>query len=133
MANNFLEELKKAVEEGNFNSEAAKKINDIDKLAESMLASGSLKNKDLNNNIDPNVKFEETEEAIAKLKEIKLQDEINAEIANISNMEDDLLLHFDYIKESLESIESKYDKENPLYNDLFVKIDELKSIFEKIS
>ena len=132
MANNFLEELKKAVEEGNFNSEAAKKINDIDKLAESMLASGSLKGKDLNNNIDPNAKFEETEEAIAKLKELKVQDEINGEIANISNMEDDLLLHFDYIKESLESIEGKYDRENPLYNDLFVKIDELKNIFEKI-
>jgi hypothetical protein len=125
----FLENLKNAVETGEFNSDAAKRINEINDLANKKIGEGYLNDKDIN--LDSAVEYTESEDAIEKLKELKLQDEINNEVANLHNLENNLLDSFREFRDTLVLVEEKYKDhlEDLKYSDLFSKIEELKSKF----
>jgi hypothetical protein len=113
---NFLENLKKAVDTGEFNSEAAKKIIEIDKLADEKLStmtkSGEvLDDSKLAESITDRVKLGgvktvSEEEALAlnseyekKMEDIKKQDAENKRIAEVMNVVDKQLATLEEIEE----------------------------------
>lgn len=134
--NDFLENLKKAVDEGEFNSDAAKIINDIDKLADGKGNNVEELQEKINKRIDEGGKKESLEQSEIKSidemnekfnDEIRENDIINTSIANLLEMEKlvndsvlDLLSHVDELNENYFNgedgvINSKYEK---LYNEM---------------
>jgi hypothetical protein len=135
----FLNSLKKAVETGEFNSDPAKKINQIVELAatktdyeavvksvESLMAKDVAKIAPLN----------EEEMNNAKMENIKKIDIATSELNLLIEIED-------MVKESIQDIisfcidcENKYDNEfyaeNPIYRDLYLKCAEIKLKYEDL-
>jgi len=135
---NFLENLKKAVDTGEFNSEAAKKIIEINKLAEEKISTMTKPNenivdsdiqKSINNRLkEAGVKTANEEEIITinseyeknmqKMKEI---DNENKRVADLTNMIDKQLLTLDEIENMVELT----------IQDMFTYINELTVKFKK--
>jgi len=112
----FLEELKKAVETGKINSEAANKINEIDKLAET---------KSINLDKTP----ESIEKGLGELKSIKPTDPISQDEFEESRKRYEENMIFikqeDYINSSLKGL---MKTENLIYDNignLFVHIENI--------
>jgi hypothetical protein len=149
MASNFLENLKKSVEEGDFNSEAAKKINEIDRLADEKF----VKTKDgtkyvttgeLDKMIEKaGVKSVTEEEAAAlnsdyekKMADIKKQDAINKQLATLIEIEEMVKMSIDDMFSFMDELEAKFEKEfedeDPMYGELSQKIDNITSKYNSI-
>jgi len=140
MASPFLENLKKSVEEGDFNSEAAKKIIEIDKLAETMKASAA--EKSLNDRLEKaGVKIVTEEEAAAinpqyekQMADIKKQDAVNQQIATLIEIKDmvklSILDMLSFTKELEEKFTKEFEAKDPIFNDLYLQIQEVKNKFE---
>jgi len=150
MGTPFLDNLKKAVETGEFNSEAAKKIIEIDKLAdEKKNAFGLVTDRIEKSGFAKSV----TEEEAAALNSdyekqmelVKKQDEENKRIADLTNLVDTQLTTLveieDMVKLSIidmltftNELEEKFSKEleakDPMFKDLYLKIQEVKNKFE---
>jgi len=144
MASNFLDNLKNAVEKGEFNSEAANKINEIANLAESKMGNGSNASIEMKK-----VAFEKkyegsvtdkpvTEELALELNAdyeklmaaIKKQVAVNVQLATLIDI-------FDMVKASVEDmlsftneLEIKFEKEfeakDSITTELLEKIEEVK-------
>jgi len=140
MSSEFLKNLKNAVEAGDFNSEAAKKINEISDLAETKTAAESEEalNKRLesagmkiltDDDINLNTQFEE------KMEKIKKQDEVNKVLATLIEIEDMVKASIDDMLSHVNEIENKFDKEfeieNPIFGDLSLKIEEIKNKYKQ--
>lgn len=136
MANSdFLKNLKNAVETGDFNSDAAKKINEISSLAETKTATESEEalNKRLesvgikiltDDDVELNSQYEE------KMEEIKKQDAANKILATLIDIEDmvkasieDMLSH---VSELEDNFSKEFEAENPIYGELSQKIQQIK-------
>ena len=150
MASPFLENLKKSVEEGDFNSEAAKKIIEIDKLAdEKKNAFGLVIDRSEKSGFAESVTEEEAAAANSdfekKMEETKKQDEENKRIADLANavstqlstlieIEDMVKLSVVDMLSFTEELEEKFSKEfeakDPMFNDLYLRIQEVKNVFE---
>ncbi|MFA5207125.1 MAG: hypothetical protein WC428_00345 [Candidatus Paceibacterota bacterium] len=145
----FLENLKKSVETGEFNSEAAKKIIEIDKLAEEKIKSltktgQSIEDSDLAKSVDDRikeagVKIISEEEALElnsqyekKMEEIKKQDAANQQLATIIDIEDMVKLSIGDMMTFVAELESKFDKAEPIYKDLLAKLEEIKTKYNSI-
>lgn len=144
MANSeFLKNLKNAVDNGEFNSDAAKRINDIDNLADEKKVNNTtniLQDKIMNrveesgvktineNDITPlNSEYEE------KMNEIKKQDIANKQLATLISIEDMVNASIDDMFSYIDNLEKTFNEEmnssNPIYNDLLTKINEIKLKF----
>jgi len=145
MASNFLENLKKSVEEGDFNSEAAKKILEIDKLTSIIAPTGA---GSAGTNIrkrleESGVKTVTEEEAASlnsdyekKMADIKKQDIINQQLATLIEIEEMVKLSTDDMFSFIDELEAKFEKElddeDPMYGELSQKIDDIISKYNSI-
>lgn len=142
MASNFLDNLKKAVEDGDFNSDAAKRIIDIDKLADEKKNTPALnKISDDIDNDNIQIKTVSEDEAAMiqsnyekEMEKIKKQDAINRQLATLIEIEDmvkasieDMLL---FAQELEEKFEKEFEAEDPMFGDLSLKIEEVKNKYE---
>ena len=136
----FLENLKNDLEKGDFNSEAAKKINEIDKLADTKDNAGDLLEKRLDAAGVKTVTEEEITSVNSdyekKMEEIKKQDVVNKQLATLIEVEDmvkasveDMLL---YLNELEENFEKQFEEEDPMFGELSQKIEQIRSKYNSI-
>jgi len=150
--NPFLENLKKSVDAGEFNSEAAKKIIEISKLAETKVPVGGFKTeedlkilqKSINDRVQgAGVKSVDEEEALKlnsdyekKMQEIKEEDTINQQVVTLADIEDMVKLSITDMLSFVTELEDKFKKEiaeaNPAVKNLIAKIEELKNKYNTI-
>jgi hypothetical protein len=137
----FLDKLKKAVDTGEFNSEAAKKINEIDKLADAKTSSfENVQDRLEKAGFKPAVGEEEAIELNSdyekKMEEIKKQDAVNKQLATLIECEDMVQLSIGDMMTFITELESKFEKEfkekDPLFIDLSLKIEEIKKNYQSI-
>jgi len=145
MASNFLENLKKSVEEGDFNSEAAKKIIEIDKLADIVAPTGGAA-ANLDKRIKDSGGFAEsvTEEEAAvlnsdyelEMEKIKKQDAVNQQLATLIEIEDMVKLSIEDMLSFTDELDEKFSKEfeaeDSMFGDLHQKIEQIKSKYSSI-
>lgn len=145
----FLENLKKAADNGEFNSKAAKKIVEINELADSKLGSGTPEELEkLKENIQERYKdfviepvteekaMELNSEYERKMEQIKKLDGINAQLATLIEIEDMVKASVEDMFEFVSELEQKFKKEieveDPMFGDLFQKIEQIKSKYNPI-
>jgi hypothetical protein len=140
--NPFLENLKKSVETGEFNSEAAKKIIEIDKNADNAKGlilteeeKNELAKKRLGTVLEGAVVTEEevlklNSEYDKKMAEVKKQDAVNKQLATLIEIEDMVKLSVDdmvsFIKELEDKFKKEFDENDPIFEKLKTKIIETK-------
>ena len=140
----FLDNLKKAADNEEFNSEAAKKILDINELADKKIGSGSsedfeklketLEKRQEEAMIEP-VSEEKAVEANTeyevKMAQFKKLDAINNQLATLIEIEDMVKLSIADMMGHVEELEDKFKKEfeikDSMFDDLLKKIKEIKS------
>ena len=146
----FLENLKKAADEGEFNSEAAKKILEVHDLADAKLKGKNVV-EELEKIQESLVKRQEelvvepmTEEQILevnseyeiKMAQLKKLDAVNAQLAILIEIEDMVKLSIEDMFGFTDELEAKFEKEfeteDPMFGDLSQKIEEIKSKFKSI-
>jgi len=136
----FLENLKNDLEKGDFNSEAAKKINEIDELAGTKDNAGNLLEKRLDAAGVKTVTEEEITSVNSdyekKMEEIKKQDVVNKQLATLIEVEDmvkasveDMLLYLDELEENFEK---QFEEEDPMFGELSQKIEQIRSKYNSI-
>ena len=153
MKTSFLDNIKNAVENGEFNSEAAKKILEIEQLADEKIKVADM--KDLSKSIDQRLKNAGTkivteEEAVAanseyekKMEKIKKADEENkkkAELANVTSTLEEIESMviasvedmFSHINELEDKFNKEFEEKNPIFEKLYVKIEQIKSKYQSI-
>ena len=148
----FLDDLKNSVEKGEFNSEAAKKIIEINKLAETKVPVGGFKSeedlKGLQNSInkrvqESGVKSVSEEEALKlnseyekKMSEIKEQDVVNQQVVTLVDIEDMVKLSIGDMLSFVTELEEKFKKEieekKLSHVNLIAKIEEIKNKYKTI-
>lgn len=153
----FLENLKKAADSGEFNSEAAKKILEVSELADAKLKGKdvatelekikeSLKKRAEEDNSEEVKEIKETkpfsEEEVLELNSqyekqmaaIKKRDAVNAQLATLMEIEDMVKASvedmFNFTKELEAKFEKEFETEDPIFGDLYLKIEELKNKYE---
>ena len=110
----FLKKLQDAVENEEFNSEAAQRINKINELADNKTLSGS--QEDIDKRLEAaGVKNVSVEEAAAissqyeeKMAKIKERDGVNAQLATLIEIDDMVKLSIIDMFEFIESLEEKF-------------------------
>jgi len=144
MTSPFLENLKKSVEEGDFNSEAAKKIIEIDKLADIVAPTGGAE-ANLIKRVEE-VGYAESvseEEAVAlnsdyekEMERIKKQDGVNKQLAILVEIEDIVKLSIEDMLAFIDELDDKFSKEfeeeDPMFADLAQKIEQINSKYNPI-
>lgn len=134
----FLENLKKAVEIGEFNSEAAKKITNIDKLADSITPEDA--GKSLNKRVeDSGVKtVSAVEAAVAnteyeiKMAQLKENDLVLQQVATLKDIEETVMLTIGDMFDFVKTLEKSFDKTKSTHADIFVEIEKIKSKYSSI-
>ena len=141
--NPYLENLKKAVETGDFNSEAAKKIIQIDKNADNAKGlslteeeKAELAKKRLDGTLKENTVVTEEEvlklnsEYEKKMAEIKKQDAVNLQLATLTDIEDMVVASVNdmvsFIKELEDKFKKEFDENDPIFEKLKTKTLEIK-------
>lgn len=134
----FLDSLKKAVETGEFNSEPAKKINQIVELAasktnyeanvksvEALMAEDSAKITPLTEEEIKNIEVENAK----KMVEIKKQNIALSELKLLIEIEemvkDSIQDMIQYEKDCQDKYGNEFNEENPIYRDLYLKCKEI--------
>lgn len=134
----FLNDLKKSIDDGKFNSDAAKKINLIDeeanhidpnkaeKLIEKRLKESGTKVSSEEDVVGKNLEYDK------KMEDIKHRDVILQQIATIQEMEHMVSLSVQDMFEFLKTLETNFnfDEENETNKELY---DEIKRVKEKFS
>lgn len=146
----FLEDLKNAADNGEFNSEAAKKINDITKLTETKLTASDRVEElekikeSLENRIEDSEKknivvtkeeaLEFNTEYERKMEQFKKQDMVNAQLATLIEIEDmvkaSVIDMFSFVEELESRFEKEFETEDTMFGNLYQKIEELKSKYK---
>lgn len=145
----FLDDLKNAADKGEFNSEAAMKINEIADLANKKASLGedelteSLK-KRMEDNPETNpdeVKAVTEEEALElnskyeqEMTKLKQIDAVNGRLATLIEIEDMVKFSIEDMLGHVEELEIAYkeefEKENPVYGDLHLKMEEIENKYK---
>jgi len=146
MASNFLDNLKNAVEKGEFNSEAAKKINEINQLVEEKLKTYSTEDlekkiSDINKPDVDNVKSELTKEELLlinsqsklEMENLRKQDKANKYLATLIDIEEMVKLSIEDMFSYINEIEDANPDEigcddteiSPFFKELDDKINEI--------
>jgi len=132
---NFLDNLKNAVDKGEFNSEAAKKIIEIDKLADEKKNSFGLTQDRLEKSGFAEAVSEE--EAIVlnseyekEMEKIKKQDAVNKQLATLIEIENMVKASIDDMSSFVDELEQKFEKEfkegDQMFAKLYTKLAEIK-------
>jgi len=138
MATDFLENLKKAVDTGEFNSEAAKKIIDIDKLADEKIDPDDLVQKRLDESGLKAVRITEEEVEVInaeyekKMQEIKEKDLVLQQIKTLQEIDETIKLSIHDMNDFVQTLEESFDKENPNHADLFLEIQKMKNVYDPV-
>jgi hypothetical protein len=140
MASPFLENLKKSVEEGDFNSEAAKKIIEVDKLATEKNGSTPALNAIFNKIDSTPSKPAPTEEEVLELnsayekemQEIRDKDLVLQQIATLRDIEETVRLSVMDMKGFIQTLEVSFDKTKPVNAELFAEIEQIKTKYNSI-
>lgn len=140
MASEFLNQLKETVETGDFNSEAAKKILEINELVDTnSFQRKSLRDKEIEGGLTPELVESLTPEEAEiiniasekKMADIKKQDTINQQLAILFEIEDMIKASIDDMFTFTDELESNFAKEfeseDPMFGELYQKIESLKS------
>jgi len=134
---NFLEDLKKAVEseDSTFNSDAAKKINEINKRADQIKKDKSeneIKESVSKRVEDSGVKKVDKEkvselnsEYHEKMKQRAKEETILATIATLGNMENQIDKDIQELYQFVEELKAKYNSDDEDCGELYEKINEL--------
>ena len=132
--NSFLNNLKNAVDTGEFNSEAAKKINEIYELANSKTNASELINKRIGENVKTVSKEEAAElnsEYEKKIKDIELTDLMNKQLATLIEIEEMVELTIsdmiEFTDENLSKFKKEFEEKNPIFVDLEEKITKIRT------
>ena len=140
----FLDDLKNAVNEGDFNSEAAKKIIDIDKNTgntRGLLLTDEEKEKlEKNKKTMLNVTEEDAASAnleyAKKIEIIKKQDALNGQLRMLAEIEDTIKASIAYILSFVDELKDKFSKEfeaaDPLFGELLEKSKQIKDKYSSI-
>ena len=149
--NDFLNNLKKAADNGEFNSDAAKKINEISELADIKLTGNtetnieklkeSLKKRITDTNKTNAVTEEEALELNSeyekKMEKIKKQDAVNTQLATLIEIEDmvkaSILDMFSFTDELENKFEKEFKLKDPMFDDLVKKIRKIKNKYNYIN
>ena len=142
----FLDNLKNAADNGEFNSEAAKKIIEISELAEDKLK-GVKDAEELEQKVEKRIEDQEIksvseEEAVElnseyekKMADIKKLDAVTKQLGTLVEIEDmvvltvgDMFSHVNELKTQLE----KQLKDDPMFSDLSKKIGEIENKYKSI-
>lgn len=147
---NFLEDLKNAADSGEFNSEAAKKIIEINELADKKIGDGTEADverlKDAVNKRVPEteeVKSVSEEDALElnseyekKMAQLKKIDTVNAQLATLIEIEDmvkaSIVDMFSFVEELNIVFDKEFEEEDPLYGDLSQKLEQIESKYKSI-
>ena len=147
MSDNFLKNLKDSLDKGEFNSDIAKKLTEINELADKKIQGGmtsndleeSLLNKAKEGGIKTVTEEEATEinqEYERKIEELKHEDAINKEVALLIEIEDAVKATIEDMFYHIEDVERKYvddiEKNSPAIKNLSEKINVLKEKFKSI-
>jgi hypothetical protein len=136
MASPFLENLKNAVDKGEFNSEAAKKINAIDELADGKIDSEEKVEERLKTAGIKTVTEEEAEvinaEYEKKMLEIKERDLVLQQIKTLQEIDETVMLSVMDMRDFIQTLEESFDKENPIHVDIFTEIEKIKNKYSSI-
>jgi len=147
----FLDNLKKAADNGEFNSDAAKKILEINELADKKLAGGTPEDLEkIQESLDKRVEVDSeerkavSEEEVVemnsqyekKMADIKMQDAINGQVAMLIEVEDMVKLTiedmFGLVDELQKRFEKEFEAENPLFGELSQKLEQIESTYKPI-
>ena len=132
----FLENLKKSVDTGEFNSEAAKKIIEVDKLADGQFNSCRAVDDRLEKAGVKTVTPEEAAEISSnyekKMQEIREKDLALQQLAMLQEIEETVRLTVYDMKDFIETLESTFDKTNPINADLYSQIEAIKTKYSSI-
>lgn len=145
----FLEGLKKAADSGEFNSEAAKKIIEINELVDTKINGSDIHRFDeIRESLDKchkeaGTKTVTEDEAIEmnsqyekKMEQLKKMDGINAQLATLMEIEDMVKASVEDMFTFVESLENRFEKEieaeDPMLGDLSQKIEQLKAKYSSI-
>ena len=134
MASPFLENLKKSVDTGNFNSEAAKKIIEVDKLAGNAnveniadrLEKAGIKTVTEGEAAEINSDYEK------KMQEIKEKDLALHQIAILKEIDETLMLSLYDMKDFVTTVEGSFDKTKPVNAELFQEVEKIKNKYSSI-
>lgn len=141
----FLDDLKKAVDSGEFNSDAAKKILEVNRLADEKMKDlirideETVESKSVDKRLeDAGIKKVSKEEAdeinaqsMKKMAELEKKQFNNDRMLVLIDIENMVKLSIEdmmgFIKETEKFLEEKFDKEDPTFNELKAKIAEIKT------
>jgi hypothetical protein len=135
MASPFLENLKKSVETGEFNSDAAKKIIELDKLAgtkdsvdaiASALEKGGVKTVSEGEAAEINSDYEKNMQLIRE-KDLALQ-----QLAMLKDIEETVRLSVYDMRDFLKTLEETFDRNNAVNGELYAEIDQIKNKYNSI-
>lgn len=152
MTSSFLENLKKSVDNGEFNSEAAKKIIEIDKLADEKKNALDLVQDRLEKSGYAKSVTEEEATALnsqyeIEMEAIKKKDEENKKIAEMHNIADNSLRTlleiedmvkasiidmFSYVDELNSEFGNEFKNENLIFGELSQKLKQIQSKYSSI-
>lgn len=131
----FLDNLKKAVDNGDFNSEAAKKINDIDELADTKKDTKVIDNI-LDKNPPKAITEEEAEvinaEYEKKMLEIKEKDLVLQQIKILQEIDETVMLSVQDMRDFIQTLEESFDNKNPIHGGIFGEIEKIKNKYSSI-
>jgi hypothetical protein len=128
MASDFLKNLQNAVETGEFNSEAAKKINEIDEKAKTV---ENVQEKVMKAEAEyiPEEEALKSAEYEQEMEKIKMQDAVNKQLATLIEIEDMVKLSISdmisFANELKEKFGAEFEAKNPMFADLLSKINEI--------
>jgi hypothetical protein len=134
----FLDGLKKAIETGEFNSEAAKKINEIDKVANTITPEEAARS--LNKKVeDSGIKAVSAEEAKKanteyelKMQALKEQELVIQQVATLKDIDEAVMLTIGDMFDFVKTLETSFDKTKPLHLTIFAEIERIKSKYSSI-
>jgi len=141
MGNSFLENLKNAVDNGEFNSEAANKIKEINELADNVKgftekdgekARELLKSQAVTEEeaVELNSSYEK------EMEKIKQTDIANKYLATVIEIEEMVQLSIDdmtnYLNETEETLSKEKENKNVIFDNLFNKIEEIRKKYNSL-
>ena len=134
----FLENLKKSVDTGDFNSEAAKKIIEVDKVADNP-STRALWNAIEVANKEGAIKTVTEEEAAEiksdyekKMQEIKEKDLALQQIATLRDIDETVMLSVYDMRDFIKTLDENFDKTKPVNVELFAEIEKIKNKYSSI-
>jgi hypothetical protein len=135
MASPFLEGLKKSVESGEFNSDVAKKIIELDKLADTKndtVAIEKLQEEVGVKSIDAEEFEKLNSDYEKKMQEIREKDLVLQQIAMLQSIEETVRLTVYDMRDFIKDLEDNFKKDNPNHVPLFLEIEKIKSKYNSI-